>query len=104
MRYVFLSGRPFTPFDLPLSTAQNRGVFDLTRVNASRAPSYQRLDFRVDRILRTRAGQIDFFGGLQNAVNRRNFLAYQWDYRTNQPRELHQLKLFPIAGMEWRFP
>jgi hypothetical protein len=104
VRYVFLSGRPYTPYDPTLSQEQDRGVFDLSRVNALRAPSYQRLDFRIDRFLRWHGQQIDVYGGLQNAFNRQNFLAYQWDYRVNQPKELYELKLFPIGGVEWRFP
>ena len=45
----FLSGRPFTPYDQAGSTAQRRGVYDLTRVNGGRAPDYVRVDMRVDR-------------------------------------------------------
>ena len=48
-RLSFLSGRPFTPYDQAVSTAQRRGVYDLTRVNAERAPDYARIDVRVDR-------------------------------------------------------
>ena len=48
-RLSFLSGRPFTPYDQAVSTAQRRGVYDLTRVNAERAPDYGRVDIRVDR-------------------------------------------------------
>ena len=38
-RVSFLSGRPFTPYDQAVSTAQRRGVYDLTRVNAERRPT-----------------------------------------------------------------
>ena len=48
-RLSFLSGRPFTPYDQAVSTEQRRGVYDLTRVNAERAPDYGRVDIRVDR-------------------------------------------------------
>ena len=58
-RYVFYSGRPYTPFDLELSKEQNRPIFDLARVNALRAPAYHRLDVRVDRTLRAWRGHAE---------------------------------------------
>ncbi|MCU0226516.1 MAG: TonB-dependent receptor [Bryobacterales bacterium] len=103
IRYVYLSGRPFTPFDLERSQQQNRGVFDLSQVNAVRANSYQRFDFRVDRYFQFEGGTLDVYGGLQNAFNRENFLAEQWNFRTNSPRTMTQMGVFPIIGLEWRF-
>jgi len=47
-RVSYLTGRPYTPFDEETSTAQRRGVYDLTRVNAERAIAYLRVDVRVD--------------------------------------------------------
>ena len=32
-------------------------------MNVLRAPSYQRLDFRVDHVLHVRGGQIDLYNG-----------------------------------------
>lgn len=103
IRYVYLSGRPYTPFDLERSQAQNRAVFDLTQVNAVRPVPYQRFDFRVDRYFQLESGTLDVYGGLQNAFNRENFLALQWNFRTNSPRTMHQMGIFPIIGLEWRF-
>ena len=53
-RWVFVTGRPYTPLNLPLSTAQNRAVLDTALANAVRAPDYFRLDFRVDRTFQVR--------------------------------------------------
>src|SRR5262249_9665650 len=49
LKVSFLSGRPYTPFDVAESTRQRRGIYDLARVNAVRAPAYFRIDARVDR-------------------------------------------------------
>jgi hypothetical protein len=103
VRYVVLSGRPYTPFDEQLSRQQDRGIYDLARVNAVRAPSYQRLDFRVDRTMHVWGGSLNVYFGLQNAFNRDNFLGYAWNFRTNAPKLQHQLGIFPLGGMEWRF-
>ena len=42
-------GRPYTPYDEAVSSAQYRGIYDLTRVNGERGPAYARIDVRVDR-------------------------------------------------------
>jgi hypothetical protein len=49
LRVSLLSGRPYTPFDVAESTRQRRGIYDLSQVNAVRAPAYFRVDVRMDR-------------------------------------------------------
>ena len=84
-RLSFLSGRPFTPYDQAVSTAQRRGVYDLARVNAERAPDYGRVDIRVDRTFTVGGQPLNVFVGVQNVTNRRNFASYTWNRRTNTP-------------------
>ena len=102
-RLSFLSGRPFTPYDQAVSTAQRRGVYDLTRVNAERAPDYGRIDIRVDRAFTVGGRPLDVFFGVQNVTNRRNFAHYSWNRRTNSQQFGEQQGLFPIVGLDWRF-
>jgi hypothetical protein len=103
LRVVALSGRPYTPFDQLLSQRQDRGIFDLSLVNAVRAPSYQRVDFRFDRAIRAWGGDMNVYFGLQNAFNRKNVQAYTWNLITNQQQVEHQLGIFPLGGLEWKF-
>jgi hypothetical protein len=103
IRYTEVTGRPYTPFDLTRSTAQNRGVFDLRRVNALRAPDYKRLDLRIDRNIQFHGGLLNVYVGIQNAFNRKNFYAEVWNFRTNSPKTENQLGAFPMIGLEWRF-
>ncbi len=102
-RFVIYSGRPYTPFDETLSRAQNRPIYDLAQVNALRAPSYQRLDFRVDRTFRVWRGHMNVYGGLTNAFNRENYFGHSWSYSRHQPKRLTQLGILPLCGLEWRF-
>ncbi len=102
-RVSFLSGRPFTPYDQAVSTAQRRGVYDLTRVNAERAPDYSRIDIRVDRTFRVGGQPLNVFAGVQNVTNRRNFASYSWNRRTNSQQFGEQQGIFPILGFDWRF-
>jgi hypothetical protein len=102
-RLSFLSGRPFTPYDQAVSTQQRRGVYDLTRVNAERAPDYGRVDIRVDRTFTVSGQPLNLFFGVQNVTNRRNFASYNWNRRSNTEQFGEQQGIFPILGFDWRF-
>jgi TonB dependent receptor/Carboxypeptidase regulatory-like domain/TonB-dependent Receptor Plug Domain len=102
-RVSYLSGRPYTPFNETLSRAQNRGVFDLARVNALRLPAYFRTDVRLDRTLTFRDKPVLIFLGVNNITNRKNIAGYNWDRRLNVTNLNDGLGLFPNIGLEWRF-
>ena len=102
-KLTYLAGRPYTPFDLVLSAAQRRAVYDVTRVNTERSPDYFRLDVRVDRSFQFGNRVATIFAGAQNVTNRRNFAGYGWDRRNNRQKSLEQLGLFPLVGLEWPF-
>jgi outer membrane receptor protein involved in Fe transport len=103
MKFSYLGGRPYTPFDERQSRAQDRGILDLTRVNDVRAPAYVRLDLRIDRTITIGGSSAVIFAGAQNITNRRNFAGYTWNRRTNAADFTTQLGLFPLAGLEWKF-
>ncbi|MFP5380154.1 MAG: hypothetical protein ACLGHP_10490, partial [Vicinamibacteria bacterium] len=103
VRMAYLSGRPYTPFDEAVSTAQRRPVFDLTRVNAERAPAYFRLDVRADKTFQVNGRPVTIFAGVQNVTNRQNFAGVQWNRRLNRETINEQLGVFPILGVDWRF-
>ena len=100
--FKYLSGRPYTPFDDTLSTEQGRGIFDLARVNAFRAPAFIRLDLRVDRTWIIRDKPLSVFLDIQNVTNRRNVFLNTWNRITNTTQPLDQQGLFPGVGLEWR--
>jgi len=102
-RLSFLSGRPFTPYDQTVSAAQRRGVYDLARVNAERAPDYGRVDIRLDRTFTVGGQPLNVFFGVQNVANRRNFANYSWNRRTNSQQFGEQQGIFPILGLDWHF-
>ena len=102
-RVSYLAARPYTPFDEATSTAQRRGVYDLTRVNAERATAYLRIDVRVDYTVIKGAKPLIVFGGVQNLLNRKNFADYSWDRVNSEIRYQEQQGAFPLIGMEWRF-
>ena len=117
-RDSYSGGHPFTPYDVPLSLAAQRGIYDLDRVNALRGPAYNRLDFALNRdfhINRGIKGVINIYGGVQNAFNRQNFLGYVWldrcstipicveDFNGVPITEVNQMPVFPSAGLRYQF-
>ena len=102
-RFAYLDGRPFTPFDQELSTQQRRGIFDLSRVNAERAPDFYRLDLRFDRTFTVNDKPLIVFFGFQNITNRNNFNGIEWSRRLNRQTFEDGNGLFPLFGLDWTF-
>lgn len=103
LRSVYLSGRPYTPFNETLSRQLRRGVFDLNQVNGLRLPAYARVDVRVDRTFTVRDKPFTVFVGAQNITNRKNIGGLGWNRNSNQAEFGEQLGLFPLVGIDWRF-
>jgi len=117
LRNTFASGRPYTPFNVPVSEQQQRGIYDLSQVNALRGPAYNRLDADLSRSFRFKRGLIDLHLGVENALNRKNFLGYAWLDRCvidegpdgkcttdGVPQAmLTQMPVFPSAGLRYSF-
>ena len=104
-RYTATSGVPYTPDNMPLSIAQNRDVYNLLEVNAVRAPSYQRLDFRLEQSHKLGRGEMTWHAGLENALNRKNFYEYLWEPRKQGGglSEQTQMPIFPDGGVKYTF-
>jgi hypothetical protein len=78
LRETISSGRTYTPFDIANSTAQSRGIYDLSRVNAERGPVYSRLDVELERQFHTSKGNFELHAGMENVLDRGNLLGYVW--------------------------
>lgn len=110
-RESFASGRVYTPFDLADSLAQDRGIYELNRINALRGPLYNRLDLELEKNFSVRKGQLDVRGGMENVMNRGNLLGYVW--MQNCPPgdadwgipigKVDQMGRFPTMSAEYRF-
>ncbi|WP_263385156.1 TonB-dependent receptor plug domain-containing protein [Granulicella arctica] len=102
-RYTGTSGRPYTPDDLAASYQQNRDVYDLTQINALRSTPYARLDIRLEKATQYRTGTLLWHGGLDNALNRANFYAYQWQPIAGGTAQQNQMPRFPDGGVKYTF-
>jgi len=104
-RYSVASGKPYTPDNLHLSTLQNRDVYDLSMINGMRAPTYSRLDFRLQQSHPIKRGMFTWHVGLQNALGTNNFYSYEWRPRAKGAGVLaqEQMPRFPDAGFQYVF-
>lgn len=109
-RFGYATGRPYTPFDLPDSSAQNRPIYDVTRMNSPRAPYFARLDAQLNKDFVMRGLHMELYMGVNNILNRSNYLSYVWlpDRKTahaeiNPVYELYQMPIFPNFGLRYIF-
>lgn len=103
LRWVYAGGRPYTPFDIELSSTLNRGIFDATRINAERYPAYHSLKLRADRRFHFQRSNLIVYLSLWNAYNRKNVAAYFWNQAENRPATEYQWRITPIFGIEYEF-
>ena len=104
-RYSGASGKPYTPDNLLLSAAQNRDVYDLSKINASRAPAYSRLDFRLEQSFPIRKGVFTWHMGMENVLGTSNFYSYEWTSHSTPGSLITQTQMprFPDGGVKFSF-
>lgn len=121
LRDTYATGRPYTPFNIKLSEAQSRGIYDLGRINSLRGPAYNRVDADLNRDFHLGRGILNVHGGVENALNRSNFLGFAWmdnchpgpkttrcglnnlTYRGIPEFELTQMPVFPSGAVRFSF-
>ncbi|MBS1803316.1 MAG: TonB-dependent receptor [Acidobacteria bacterium] len=101
-RLGYATGRPYTPYDMTASLSQNRPIYDLALVNVLRSPYYCRVDGQVNKVFQVRSSHLQIYAGVDNLLNRQNFLSYAWMpiSRLRYPvKELPQMPIFPNFGV-----
>jgi len=109
-RYGYATGRPYTPFDLPDSIAQDRPIYDVSEMNALRAPYFARLDAQINKDAMVHRLHLEIYAGVNNILNRPNLLSYVWEpqynpygTRHNPVGEIDQMPIFPNFGLRYIF-
>ncbi len=102
-RWRYVSGRPYTPFDVKASIKAGRGVYDLTRINTLDYPPYQRLDARVDRTFIAGRTATILYLEVDNVSDHDNVLVYNWNRTLKGPKPLYQWGRTVIAGVRVEF-
>lgn len=103
-RYGYATGRPYTPFNMTESIAQNRPIYDVTQMNAVRAPYYARLDAQMNKDAIVHGLHLEIYAGVNNILNRSNFLSYAYMPRTHcLVTTINQSPIFPNFGLRYVF-
>jgi len=102
-RFSYSRGRPFTPPLEPESSQQNRYIYDLSRVNAERAPDYHRLDVRFDRRFTLGRTFTTLWLEVQNVYDRENAFLYVWNAKTRSLDAVPQITFLPVLGVNVEF-
>ena len=103
LRVNLSGGIPYTPYDLELSQALNRGILDTNRVFQERYPAFLNVNLRVERRFRMRSSFVDLYLGVINLLNRKNIDKYYWDMIGNTIGVIYQTPLLPVFGVTWSF-
>jgi hypothetical protein len=104
-RYSGSTGKPYTPDNLALSMAQDRDVYDLTKINSLRASMYSRLDLRAEWTHPMQRGVLTVHAGLDNALGTSNFYSNEWMIQNpaGGTLEQKQMPMFPDGGIRYSY-
>lgn len=100
-RFRYVTGNPYTP-ELGGTVDYDAGTYapvtSLAR-NSKRLPSFNQLDFRVDKTWRLQNFAFTAYLDVQNVYNRQNTesIGYNFDY--SQTTHTHGLPILPIIGV-----
>ena len=103
LRWRYVSGHPYTPFDPKASIKVGRAVYDLTKINAVEYPPYHRLDVRVDKTLTRGRAATSLYFEVDNLYDRDNLLVYQWSRTLRGPKPTYQWGRTFIGGLRVEF-
>lgn len=108
-RFAYTTGRPYTPMDVHQSLLQNRAIYEAANMNSRRAPFYARLDAQLNKDFLLHGMHMELYLGVNNVLNRNNFLGYVWLPRAkpggglDPVHEIDQMPIFPNFGLRYIF-
>ena len=94
-RLQVVSGNPYSPYYLAPDGELLQRPWD------GRLPLFVSIDLRADRRWHRCWGDIVFFIDVQNATNRSNVEAREFDFDTLAEEDLHGLPIIPFLGVEF---
>jgi hypothetical protein len=103
IKYRYTTGRPYTPYDVQLSTIYGRGIYAADQFNDARYKDYNRLDIRVDKKWNYKNWSIVAYVELQNVFNTTNVYQYFWNEYRNEQGTIYQWAFLPVGGFSVQF-
>lgn len=96
-RISWTGGRRYVPIDLAASQANLDETYDWRAAYVNRYPDFFRLDWRIGFKRNKKRYTEEWAIDIQNATNRQNFFAEQFNVKTGQIQTFYQVGLFPVA-------
>ncbi len=103
LRWNYGGGVPTTPFDEEASRSLGRGVYDESRINATRLPAYHSLNVRIDRRFHFKRSNLIVYVSVWNAYGRENVAEPYWNEIENRADRTLQWGTLPIFGIQYEF-
>ena len=103
LRWNYGGGVPTTPFDEEASRSLGRGVYDESRINATRLPAYHSLNVRLDRRFHFERSNLIVYVSVWNAYGRENVATPYWNEIENRADRTLQWGTLPIFGIQYEF-
>jgi len=75
LRWRYVSGRPFTPYDINASALKSnwdvsgQGISDFSKLNSERLPAFHQLDLRIDKSWFMKKWTVNIYIDIQNLYN-----------------------------------
>jgi len=103
-RFRLVTGAPTTPmFEGAFDNEDGAYACRSGATNSARKPTFNQLDFRVDRTWTFRVWQLGVYADLQNIYNAQNPEGTIYDYRCRGSTPIRGVPFFPILGIRGMF-
>lgn len=99
----YASGQPTTPYDRDASRTMDRGIIDVTQINAHRLPDYFRVDVRIDRRDNFTWGAVTSYVEVQNVTGHYNVAGRFYDADSDTVEDVTHWGRFFVGGVEIEF-
>ena len=104
LRFRLVSGAPETPaYEGVFDADQGAYVCRAGATNSGRKPTFNQLDFRVDRTWTFKMWQLGVYADLQNIYNAENPEGTIYDYRCRTSIPIRGVPFYPILGIRGMF-
>jgi|GEM_PF-739259 outer membrane receptor protein involved in Fe transport len=98
------SGLPYTPLSgRRYDEVLGRWVPIWGKPYSARLPYYLRLDLRIALRLSSKAGSLEIYGDLINALDRKNVYSYRWNEDYTERIPIYMFPRMPLLGIKVRF-
>jgi outer membrane receptor for ferrienterochelin and colicin len=103
IRWMVMTGRPTTPIDENLSKINGMLVYDLSRFNEHRYPTYNKLNLRVERRFFFKKSNLALYLDMWNVFNNETIYEYEWNGANGGVEANKHLPIMPILGLKYEF-